>query len=92
MYTHIETVSTTDEVILEFLPVHMWESDSWSENDVEQVVVHKPVQSGFVGESEWELSPEDEGYDHYSAEMEIIRDAASHLSMHLEEMEVRHAS
>lgn len=92
MYMHVETDSTTEEVILEFLPVHMWKSDDWSESDVVQVVVPKPTQSGFVGESEWELSPESEGYDHYSAEMEIIRDAASHLYMHLEELEVRHAS
>lgn len=81
-----------NHVVLEFLPVEMWERDNWTEEDVICVLAKKPVQDGFIGESEWELSPEDEGYDHGLGESEIIQDAAALLSDHLAEREVRHAS
>jgi len=91
-YVLVGDDSTKTEVVLEFLPLQMWVTDEWEEDDVIRVIVEKPIQGGFVGESEWELSLEDEGYDHYRAEREIIRDAKAHLSMHLEEMEVHYAS
>lgn len=91
-YVLVGDDSTKTEVVLEFLPLQMWVTDEWNEGDVVRVAVEKPIQDGFVGESEWELYPKDDGYDHCKAEREIIQDASYHLSSRLEEMEVRHAS